>query len=213
MQGVDKLLAPLGDRPLIAYTLLALHASPAIDGIIVVTSTQLILPVGEICKIYAVDKVKKIVTGGETRAHSVFAGLMEVPHDISLVAIHDAARPLVSPEIILQTVQTAAKTGAAAPAVPVKDTVKCVVQSTISRTPDRDTLVHIQTPQVFDAALYKGALAQALTQAEKLTDDCSAMERMGIRVHITQGSYDNIKVTTPEDLPLAEILLAKRGLL
>ena len=213
MQGVNKLFAPLGGRPLIAYTLLALQGSPVIDGIVIAATADSILPIGEICKRHAIDKVKHIVVGGDTRAHSVFAGLMEVPHDISLVAIHDAARPLVSPEIIAQAVKTAARTGAAAPAVPVTDTIKQVYQNTIAGTPDRGALVHIQTPQVFDASLYKGALHQALTQGVLLTDDCAAMERMGIRVHITQGAYDNIKVTTPEDLALAEILLAKRGLL
>lgn len=144
--------------------------------------------------------------------------ILESTHDRSvaddsaqLIAIHDAARPLVTEEVVAETVEAAARSGAAAPAVPVKDTIKRVVDGVVESTPDRSQLFAVQTPQVFEHGLILGALEKAAADGAELTDDCSAVERLGVPVRLTVGSYDNIKLTTLEDLAVAEAILERRG--
>ena len=142
---------------------------------------------------------------------SVLAGLREVNPKSELVAVHDAARPLATVEIIEETISMAREWGAAAPAVPVKDTIKRAVNGVVENTLNRSELFAVQTPQVFEHGLILGALEKAATDRVELTDDCSAVELLGIPVHLTQGSYENIKLTTPEDLATAEAILGRRG--
>ncbi len=210
MGGEDKLLLPLGEMPVLVHTLRALDNCPYIQEIVVVTREDLIVPVGRLCKDCAFAKVTKVIVGGETRAHSVLAGIRELGLRHDLIAIHDGARPLVTPEVLEAAVRTAAQCGAAAPAVPVKDTVKRAPGGVVEATLDRTELRAVQTPQVFEAGLIKAALTKALEEGVSLTDDCAAVERLGMSVTLTEGDYANLKITTPEDLAVAEALLARR---
>lgn len=208
--GQDKLLLPLDGVPVILRTLRALDNCPHIAEIVVVTREDLIVPISGLCKDAALSKVRKVVRGGATRTHSVLAGVEELSRGIELAAIHDGARPLVSPEVLDAVISRADQCGAAAPAVPLKDTIKVARDGLVERTPDRSVLYAVQTPQVFQRDLIRTALVKALEQGAALTDDCSAVERLGIGVALTQGDYCNLKLTTPEDLAVAEALLAWR---
>lgn len=211
MQGIDKILAFMGDRPVLAHTLTALNNCPRIDEIIVATREDLIVPISNLCKDYGLDKVKTIVKGGKDRAESIRNGLQEASPQRQLVAIHDGARPLVSQELLDEVIQTAAKTGAAAPACPIKDTVKRSFDGHIVKeTVDRSQLYGVQTPQVFDADFISAALQYCEEHEIAITDDCSAAEVMGKQVILTQGSYENIKITTPVDLIIGEAILKWR---
>mgnify|MGYP005753369081 FL=1 len=208
--GKDKLLLPLGEQPVLLHTLRALDACPYITEIVVVTREELIVPIGQLCRDAALDKVRKVIVGGATRSHSVLAGLGELSPDAELAAIHDGARPLVSQAVLEAVIRRASECGAAAPAVPVKDTVKRARDGLVTATLDRAELRAVQTPQVFQVDLIKTALQKALEDGAELTDDCAAVERLGIGVALTEGDYCNLKLTTPEDLAVAEALLAWR---
>lgn len=209
--GEDKLLLPLYDTPVLLWTLRALDGCPYITEIIVVTREELIVPVGQLCKDAALAKVRKVVVGGETRTDSVLAGVREADSRADLIAIHDAARPLVTQGVMNAAIEKAAVFGAAAPAVPVKDTIKRAVDGVVESTPDRSLLYAVQTPQVFEHGLILGALEKALADGAAVTDDCSAVERLGVPVYLTAGSYENIKITTPEDMVVAEAILERWG--
>ena len=208
--GQDKVLLPLDGVPVIIRTLRALDNCPLIDEIVVVTREDLIVPISGLCRDAALSKVRKVVRGGDTRTRSVLAGVEELSRSIELAAIHDGARPLVSQQVLEAVIRRAAQCGAAAPAVPVKDTVKVARDGLVESTPDRSVLYAVQTPQVFQRDLIRGALTKALEAEAALTDDCSAVERLGIGVALTQGDYCNLKLTTPEDIAMAEALLAWR---
>ena len=202
MEGQDKLLLILGEQPVLVHTLRALELCPYITEIVIVTREDRIVPVGQLCRDYAFSKVSKVIVGGDTRTASVLAGVREAEEGASLIAVHDGARPLVSQSVILR----ARECGAAAPAVPVKDTLKQAKDGVVTATPDRASLYAVQTPQVFEAALIRTALTKALEEGASLTDDCSAVERLGVGVALTRGDYRNIKITTPEDLAIGEAL-------
>ena len=207
MGGRDKLAEPLDGIPVILRTLAAVEAVPEIREIVVVTREDLIVPVSVLCRDAALAKVTNIVVGGANRCQSVLNGIREVREDVQLIAIQDGARPLVTTQIIDEAILRARECGAAAPAVPVKDTVKQARDAMVIRTPDRRELFAVQTPQVFQADLIRGALGKAMADGAELTDDCSAVERLGFPVALTQGSYENIKITTPVDLALGEAIL------
>ena len=211
MGGENKLLMSVGGVPVIARTLLALAGSERISEIVVAVREEELLTIAEICKAYEIEKPLKLVAGGESRMDSVMAALAECDSRAELIAVHDGARPLVTAEVIDEAVGRAEEVYAAAPAVPVKDTVKVAVQNVVQSTPDRSELFAVQTPQVFDAALLRAALQAAKEAGESPTDDCAAVERLGKQVYLTQGSYENIKITTPEDLVLAEAIWESRG--
>ena len=210
MGGQDKLMLPLGDAPVLVHTLRALDRCPYITEIIVVTRGDLIVPISQLCRDYAINKVRKVIVGGKTRTHSVLAGVEEVSGDAQLIAIHDGARPLVSQQVLEEVILRAAQCGAAAPGVPLKDTVKRMNGEVVASTLERDALCAVQTPQVFEPSLIKAALTRALEENAALTDDCSAVERLGIGVVITRGSYANIKITTPEDMAVCQALMEWR---
>lgn len=202
----------LREEPVIAHTLRALECCPFIHEVVIVTREDMIVPLAQLCADFSFSKVSKVVLGGETRAHSVRLGMLEVSEQASLIAIHDAARPLVSQELLSEVIRTASKCGAAAPAVPVKDTIKRAVGGIVEETPSRSELFAVQTPQVFEADLIRAALHQAVEQNIPVTDDCSAVERLGMKVTLTRGSEENIKITTPTDLIVAEAILQWREL-
>ena len=210
MEGQNKLMLPLDGIPVLARTLLALDGSRLIDEIVVAVREEDLLPTGDLCRLYGVTKPVKIVRGGESRLDSVLAAAMECREDAVFLAVHDGARPLADPELIDRVVALAHRTNAAAPAVPVKDTIKVVRDGRVESTPDRALLRAVQTPQVFDAQLLRAALQSAQTLGAEITDDCSAVERLGKEVYLTEGSYENIKITTPEDMLLACELLRRR---
>ncbi len=210
MEGTDKVLTLLEGVPVLVHTLGALERCQGIDQIILVTREDLIPTIGTLCKEYSLGKVTKIIRGGAERCHSVLAGLNEVEEATQLVAIHDGARPFPTEKLLAEVLARGAETGAAAPGVPVVDTIKQVDGGLVARTLPRETLWAVQTPQVFQAGLIKTALSQAIEENIPLTDDCSAVERLGMKVSITQGDYQNIKITTPLDLHLAQGILRQR---
>ena len=139
------------------------------------------------------------------------AGLAAVSDKAQLVAVHDGARPLVTDEVIRAAVIKAKKFAAAAPAVRVKDTIKISTDGAVDATPDRSTLYAVQTPQVFDRDLLAAALQNAKAQGIAVTDDCSAVEALGMPVQLTDGDEENLKITTPLDLELAALILRRRA--
>lgn len=207
MGGIDKVMAPLGGKPMVARTVAAFQSCDAIGEIVIVTRPDLIRPISALCA--GMDKVRAVVAGGSSRQESVGLGLNALSKDVELAAIHDGARPLITEAVIDRTVRAANSYGAAAPAVPVKDTIKVVVGGLVEKTPERATLQGVQTPQVFDFDLLRGALKKAQEEKAALTDDCSAVERLGMKVKIVEGDERNLKVTTPMDLKIAEMLLEK----
>lgn len=206
MQGIDKIMAQLGGEPLLRKTAQALSASERIDDLVIVTRAELVQKVRALCS--DLPKLQAVVAGGESRAQSVLCGLDTV--ETPLVAIHDGARPLVTQEIIDAAVEAAERCGAAAPAIAVHDTIKVAKDGLVRSTPDRATLFAVQTPQVFDTEKIKAAILAALEHGLPLTDDCSAAELAGMEVRLTQGSEENMKITVPSDLVLAEAVLKRR---
>ena len=205
MGGIDKVMAPLGGEPMIARTARTFQNCDCIREIVIVTREDLIEQITRLCAAY--DKVKAVVVGGSSRQESVQAGLNALSKNVHLVAVHDGARPLVTWEVIDRTVRAANSYHAAAPAIPVKDTVKVVKGGIVKATPDRSTLQAVQTPQVFDLALLRGAMQKVQQENLSVTDDCSAVEALGMSVKIVEGDERNLKVTTPMDLKIAHMLL------
>jgi len=200
--GLDrpKAFAPLNDRPLIAESLERLDASEWIEGIVVAAPSEWEEPCILVAEEVAAGKVAKVVTGGPTRSESVRAALAEVPEEASLVLVHDAARPLVTEEII-ERVVTGFSEGwdGVVPALPVVDTVKWVDGETITETLVRDGLVFAQTPQAFVASVLRDALSEDLA----LASDCASLvEARGGRVRVVPGDHRLLKVTEPADLEL-----------
>ena len=205
MGGIDKVMAPLDGEPMIVRTVRAFQNCDAITSIVIVTREDLIRPISELCR--EMDKVTAVVAGGSSRQESVHLGLNALPKGTKLAAVHDGARPLISWQVIDRVVRAANTYGAAAPAIPVKDTIKVVSGGLVQETPDRATLQAVQTPQVFDFDLLRGALKKAEADGASVTDDCSAVERTGMKIKIVEGDERNLKVTTPMDLKIAELLL------
>lgn len=212
MEGIDKIMADLGGKPVIYRAIRAFEDNPEIGEIIVVTREDLVGPISQWCAAWDCKKVRLVLVGGADRLSSVAAGVGAVNKKTTLVAVHDGARPLVSQKIITETVQKAAKTGAAAPAVPVKDTVKQAQNGAVTATPDRSCLFAVQTPQIFDADLLRAALKHASDKSLPVTDDCSCVEALGMRVMLTEGEERNLKITTPMDLKIAELWLEGESL-
>lgn len=211
MGGINKLLEPLDGIPVLIRTLTALQLASQVDAIIIAAREEELVEISRLCHTYGIEKCAKVVRGGESRAHSVLLAALEAPADTALLAVQDGARPLVTPEMIDRVIAAAARCGAAAPAVPVKDTVKAVrADGAVEQTLNRAALRAVQTPQVFEASLLKAALQSALESGESVTDDCSAVERLGKTVFLVDGDEENLKITTPLDLILAEAILQGR---
>ena len=209
--GKDKLLLPLGEGTVLEHTLRAVDASERTDEIILVTREDLLVPLAELCKKCGLQKPIKVVRGGATRTESVMAGALEADPRAELIAVHDGARALITPMLFDAVVESAQVTGASAPAVPVTDTIKVADENGVVRsTPERATLRAVQTPQVFQAELLKAALQSAITCGVEVTDDCAAVERLGKQVQLVPGDNENIKITRPLDLPVAEAILRAR---
>ena len=179
--GENKLLQTLDGIPVLVRTLLTIDRVEGIDEIVIAAREDELLPYAELCKTFGLRKPVKVIVGGATRTESVLRAALEASPETEFFAVQDGARPLVTVELIDE------------------------------RTPDRSALFAVQTPQVFAADLLKAALQSAIADGATITDDCSAVERMGKEVHLTEGSEENIKITTPVDLAIAEAILQRRG--
>ncbi len=204
-EGTNKQFILIDGIPVLAHTLMNFHQAETIGRIIIVTKSDSILTVGDLVREFNISKVTDIIPGGETRQESVCCGLALAESD-TLVAVHDGARPFVSVKKINELVYAAHKYGAAAPGVVPKDTVKTVLSDRIEATIDRESLRLIQTPQVFRTNDLISAYSHAQNEGFLGTDDCSVAENAGIPIHVIGGEYTNIKVTTPEDIPIAEAI-------
>jgi 2-C-methyl-D-erythritol 4-phosphate cytidylyltransferase len=211
MRGKEKLFYPLGGSPLLVLTLKAFQRHPGIDAIVLVGGERVRKEFGEKWKEgYGFSKVIAAVAGGPLRQDSVYNGLRAFPSPPDLVLIHDGDRPFIPRSVISAVLKEAALGGALA-AVAVKDTVKRVDgEGVIVDTPNRRELRLAQTPQGFPFPLILAAHERARREGWEVTDDASLAERAGVRVRVVEGSYDNIKVTTPEDLALAELIHSRR---
>ena len=205
----SKLLLEIGSKTVIERSVEAFLSVSDIDEIIVVARAQDI----DIYSELLTDERISFVIGGATRQQSV-KNAVETVDDAHLIVIHDGARPLIKCEDIEKTIRAAEEFSAAAVGVFVKDTIKIVdKQGFVESTPDRSTLFAVQTPQIFDFDLYKNAMKKADEQGLDFTDDCQLVELCGGKVKMVEGSYSNIKITTPDDIALAENLLKNEGLL
>ncbi len=209
MGGIDKIMAPLQGKSVIRRSVEAFENCDVIREIVVVTREDLIQAVSAACR--ELTKVRAVVVGGKDRQESVERGLNALSDKVKLTAIHDGARPLVSEAVIQRTVRAASYYGAAIPVIPVKDTVKEAPAGLVLNTPDRSRLRAVQTPQVFDLQLLRGALKRARDTDARITDDSSAVEQMGMSVKTVDGDERNIKVTTPLDLAVAAMLLEEKS--
>ena len=202
----------LGNKPILAHTLLAFEQCSLINEVVLIVAEDEI----DYCKTSIVEpfkirKVNKIIAGGPKRQDSVWEGLKTLNDDCELVMIHDGVRPFVSQEILKKSVHETANSGATVVAVPVKDTIKIVsMKAEVLETIDRSRIWAVQTPQTFTRDVLKRAYEKAYNDRFYGTDDASLVERLGVKVKIIPGSYDNIKITTPGDLALGEAILERR---
>jgi 2-C-methyl-D-erythritol 4-phosphate cytidylyltransferase len=202
----------LGDKPLLAHTLLAFQHAPEIDEIIPIVSQEDVEDcLRDIIERYQISKVKTLVVGGKERHDSVLNGLQKIGKDTAVVLVHDGVRPFVTPEMIRETVGFAKEGECVAVGVPIKDTIKEVDENKIvRRTLERGGLWAIQTPQAFPVKILRRAYEESYKLKMFGTDDATLVERTGGTVRVIMGSYENIKITTPEDLILAEEILKRR---
>ncbi len=208
MGGVDKMFALLGGKPVLAWAVDAFQRCPSVHQVVVVVSQQNIEATQKLVAEQGWSKVTEVCAGGKHRQDSVAAGLSRLSN-CAWVIIHDGARPLVTTDLIDRGLEVARETGAAVAAVPVTDTIKMAESDRIvHQTPPRQNLWAVQTPQVFRIEIIAEAYRQTNSET---TDDASLVEQLGHRVKLYTGSYDNIKITTPDDLVLAEVLKQKHG--
>lgn len=210
MAGIDKTFAPLQGKPLIVHTLSHFQNFPSISEIVLVLAPQSLSLGKEVVAVHQLTRVSRICGGGETRRDSVRRGL-EALHDCRWVLVHDGARPFLDGPFLERGLAAARETGAAVAGVPVKDTIKVVTaQGLVADTPPRESLWAAQTPQIFRYDLLLEA-HQRSSSTLAATDDAALVEALGRPVSMFLGSYRNIKVTTPEDLALAEVFLREDG--
>ncbi len=208
MGGVDKVFALLSGKPVLARVVDVFQRCSAVHQIVVVVSQQNIEPARQLAIKHEWSKITEVCVGGERRQDSVLAGLKRL-NQCRWAVIHDGARPLLTVDLIERGLEAAKETGAAAAAVPVTDTIKVAGDDRIVRqTPPRQNLWAVQTPQVFRLDIITEAYRQATSE---VTDDASLAEQLGYKIKLYMGAYDNIKITTPDDLALAEVLVQKHG--
>jgi len=206
--NINKVFMLLAGKPILLHSILTFSACPEVDNLVVAAASDEVPYVKKMLNSLTGVKIWQVVSGGSERQYSIANALKVMPTETDIVLVHDGARPLVNIQCINRVIHTAAVHQAAVVAVPVKDTIKTVNDSgTVTGTPERHTLWNIQTPQGFNAHILRQAYDQAMQDGYLGTDDASLVERIGIRVKIVVGSYENIKVTTPEDLIIAEALI------
>ena len=208
--AVKKQFIALNGLPILSHTLRALAASRALSSIIVVVPPGEELRGREALELAGIDLETEVVPGGQARQDSVYIGLQRAKAETDLVLIHDGVRPFVSREVVLATVEAAKEWGAAIAAVPVIDTIKRVdTDGFVVETLQREQLWSVQTPQVFRYALLMQAHRAIREPGVVATDDAALVERIGGMVKVVRGSYENIKITSEEDLPLAGLILRR----
>jgi len=205
---VDKAFLSLGPRPVLAYSLMAFEECADIDGVILVLRKERMKAGRNVVDMFGCSKVKAVVAGGPMRQVSVQNGMDELPPDAKVVAVHDGARPCVTPALISETIKSAKRYGSGVAAVRISDTVKHVERGlTVTRTVDRAKLWAVQTPQTFKVSLLKRAFELVKEQGATVTDESSAVELTSQKVRLVQASVSNVKITTPDDLAMATTLL------
>jgi 2-C-methyl-D-erythritol 4-phosphate cytidylyltransferase len=211
-KAVSKQFLFLGDKPVLAHTLLAFQRSSDVDEIIpILSEDDMESCLRDVIEAFHLTKVKTLVVGGKERQDSVFNGIRKLSKDAVVVLVHDGVRPFVTPDMITECVSSARRGDSVAVGVPLKDTVKEVDEhGVVRRTLDRNRLWSIQTPQAFPAGILRKAYEEAFKRRQYGTDDATLVERAGHNVRVIMGSYENIKITTPEDLILAEEILKRR---
>ncbi|PIR20890.1 MAG: 2-C-methyl-D-erythritol 4-phosphate cytidylyltransferase [Deltaproteobacteria bacterium CG11_big_fil_rev_8_21_14_0_20_47_16] len=210
---LPKSLIPIAGVPLVIHTLRRFDAAPSIDEVVIVASRQVMEQLPELLESYGIEKVTTVVLGGKERQDSVRIGFENCDADnCDVVVVHDAARPLVTPEEIDAVVTAARESGAAILGAPLKETIKQVTGETIDKTIDRSLLWGAQTPQAFRYEIFARAVSESVSAEFLGTDEASIVERIGIPVTMVRGSYRNIKVTTQEDADIAAMWLAKEML-
>jgi len=209
MEGTKKQFLSLAGKPILAHTIDKFEACPLIHSILLVVGQEdMDYCMKEIVEKYQYRKISKIVPGGKQRQDSVKNGIDTLSGDVDIVAIHDGVRPFVTREMIEESIRSTVRFGAVVFGMPVKETVKMAhPDGTVLKTLDRESLWHIQTPETFQVNVIKEAYQKATEDGFTGTDDASLVERLGIKVHLLPGSYTNIKITTPEDLILANLFL------
>jgi 2-C-methyl-D-erythritol 4-phosphate cytidylyltransferase len=209
--AVEKQFLHLRGIPILAHTLRVFDKSPKIDGIVLVVAPQQRQALeGEVLGPHPCEKLLRVIDGGAERQDSVANGLRAIPPDCELVVVHDGVRPLVSIDLLEAVLEAAHHYGAAIAAIPAGDTVKQADSQKVVATLERETIWLAQTPQIFRAKLLRRAYEKAARDQAVVTDDAALVERIGVTVHLVHGSPENIKVTTPGDLLLAEAILAGR---
>lgn len=207
---IPKQYLLLGGRPILAQTLSVFEKCPDIDGVyVIVPQDQMEMVQRDIIEKYRFKKVLKVVRGGKTRQQSVYNGLKAIRSDCAIVVVHDGVRPLVRERLITESIQAARKHGAAVVGVPARDTIKRATAGKKLKTLDREEIWMAQTPQSFQFPLLLKAYQKAEEDGFQGTDDAALVERLGHPVTLIQGDYTNIKITTPEDLALAETLFER----
>lgn len=208
MEGINKQLALLRGVPVIARSMMVFQELEEVGEIIISARPEDMETIDKFANEYGISKFAGCAEGGETRQQSVVNALKRVSRETSLIAVHDGARPLVKTEFIRQCIRDASIFGGAALAVPVKDTIKQAEGGFVTDTPDRSRLFITQTPQIFKKKLYFDGVNFAGDHGLDFTDDCQLAEAVGGKIHLTISDYRNIKITTPEDMAIAEAILA-----
>lgn len=208
--GYDKLTLPLCGTPVLARTLLSLNECACVEEIVLVTREDRLAEMAELCRQHGITKLKSIVCGGKSRTESALAGLLALSENVKYALIHDGARPLVTEDVVEKVLNCAMAHRNACPAVPLTDTVKHRDGDKVLDTPDRASLCAVQTPQGFLADLVKTALTKAVGEGKEYSDDCAAVEALGVPTYLAEGSRENIKITTPLDIALAELIIRQR---
>jgi 2-C-methyl-D-erythritol 4-phosphate cytidylyltransferase len=210
--GSPKAFVPLAGRCLLLRSLEALAASEEVDLVVPVVAREAMPRLGALeSELRKIPKLRPAVAGGVERQDSVRCGLEALPAEVTHVAVHDAARPLVRPRDVSRVVRAARSSGAALLAVPVRDTIKRVESGRVVATPPRSECYAAQTPQVFRIDWLRDALAKADADGVRGTDDASLVERLGVAVEVVEGDPANLKITSAADLALAEVWLRRRG--
>ena len=210
--GFDKLLALIGDKPVLAHTIEAFERTDSVREIILVARAERVAEFEELVRQNDFKKVRRVVAGGKHRQDSVRAGLEKVEADATFIAVHDAARPLIMPEQIERVLALAREHGAAALAEPVTDTLKRADENRfVTDGVPRKSLFAMQTPQIFERALLEQAYADVAANNLSVTDEVSAVEHLGAKVRLLSNDEWNIKITYPRDLLLAQAALARRS--
>lgn len=209
--GTDKSVLTLDGIPVIIRAVQAFEKHDLVDEIIVVTKEESVPMIADLCAQYALKKVRRVMAGGSTRAESSLIGVTAVDKKAEYIAIHDGARPLITQKVITDALYAARDYHAAVPVIPSTDTLRMVENGFIGGDVDRDSVIRIQTPQIFDADLIKGALTYAVDKNVTVTDDSSAVRLTGFKIKTVEGDVNNIKLTTPEDVPVAEAILKEGG--